>query len=232
MKKISMKAAFAVAGLSAAMAASALPAEGQKSFAYEVALDARGMISEVHAPAGVPASTDAVLREHLQAARLIPQNSGEAGRTHVRFVVEGGAQPRVVSMQSGAAPLMWVSPEYPRRAMSAGNEGVVVLALEVAVDGSVRSTEVLQVQGDVTREMAAAAQAVSREWRFSPEVVAGQPVAARLLVPVCYFMSRNADEACSWQRPDNGQWMAGASIVDRQPAFSLTTGAIAYQPDH
>ena len=30
----------------------------------------------------------------------------------------------------------------------------------------------------------------------------------------------------------NGQWMAGASIVDRRPAFSLAAGAIAYQSEH
>ena len=234
MKKVLARAGLAVAGMTVALAASAVPADGQVPYTYGVSIDARGLITEVRAPAGVPAATDAVLREHIQGVRLVPHGSGngEEGRSHVRFVVEDRAHPRVVSMQSGAAPLQWASPEYPRRAQSAGNEGVVVLSVEVAADGSVASTQVLQVQGDVTRDMASAALAASRGWRFSPERVAGRPVAASLLVPVCYFISRNADQACSWQRPDNGQWMAGASIVDRRPAFSLAAGAIAYQSEH
>lgn len=81
-----------------------------------------------------------------------------------------------------ARPLRSPRPEYPVQALRRGETGTVLLQVEVDANG--RPTGVQVVQSSRSRALdRAAANAVER-WEFSPALRNGQPVPARVLVPV------------------------------------------------
>lgn len=81
-----------------------------------------------------------------------------------------------------ARPLRSPRPEYPVQALRRGETGTVLLQVEVDANG--RPTRVQVVQSSRSRALdRAAADAVER-WEFSPALRNGQPVPARVLVPV------------------------------------------------
>ena len=227
MNTVPMKSLAIAAAVLVSTATLAQAADGQLPYTYAVSLDAHGQATAVEGPAGVDPAVDVALRDRLAGMRFLPRSAEAAtGRTHVRFVLENG---RVVSVQSGAAPTSLTVPAYPAKAQRAGQEGLVLLAVDVAADGSVSASKVAGTRGQISREMAEAAVRASHDWRFANEQVDGRPVAAQVLVPVCYFIRQPAAQACEWQLPD-ATWMATAAIHDRDPAYTLTSGAVAYQP--
>jgi periplasmic protein TonB len=74
-----------------------------------------------------------------------------------------------------------VEPEFSEEARKAKHQGVVVLSIEVDVNGSVRHVRVLQSLGLGLDEKAI--DAVSR-WRFRPGLFDGKPVATEATVDV------------------------------------------------
>jgi protein TonB len=75
-----------------------------------------------------------------------------------------------------------VAPTYPPLALAAGVQGVVVLEAVIAEDGSVRDVRVLR---SIPLLDAAAVEAV-RQWRFTPTLLNGQPVAVVMSVTVAF----------------------------------------------
>src|SRR3546814_10027528 len=63
---------------------------------------------------------------------------------------------------------------------------MVVLKLEVGADGAVDAAVVQATTSGVSRPMASAAVEAAQQWRFAPELVAGQAVPSTMLWPVCY----------------------------------------------
>jgi TonB family protein len=114
-------------------------------------------------------------------------------------------------------------PEYPMRDQLAGREGTVVLRLQVSADGTVRDVDVHAATGSVSRAMAGAAATASRQWRFAPEQVAGQPVPSTLLWPVCYLGPQSATSACNWTGPDDQRFSSKAVLpLDPNVTVSYT----------
>src|SRR3546814_1968613 len=87
---------------------------------------------------------------------------------------------------TGPAPVALTQPDYPVRDQLAGREGMVVLKLEVGADGAVDAAVVQATTSGVSRPMASAAVEAAQQWRFAPELVAGQAVPSTMLWPVCY----------------------------------------------
>lgn len=80
-------------------------------------------------------------------------------------------------------------PEYPALARKRGWEGKVLLAVEVAADGTAQAARVQAGSGhDLLDE--AALRAV-RKWRFQPGTRDGEPVAMQVLVPVHFILKDN-----------------------------------------
>jgi len=73
-------------------------------------------------------------------------------------------------------------PEIPARARRNGFEGVAILVVSVAADGSVAGIRVLRSSGHVLLDRAAL-KAV-RDWRFHPALRAGRRVSSEIEVPV------------------------------------------------
>jgi protein TonB len=78
-------------------------------------------------------------------------------------------------------------PDYPADARRRGEEGVVRLALRIAVDGTVTSAEVASSSGVPALDRSALDAA--RRWRFRPATRAGMPVAATLSTAVHFRLS-------------------------------------------
>jgi len=97
----------------------------------------------------------------------------------------GGAEP------SRGVPLAYESaspPRYPREPARLGQEGTVLLRVQVDASGNVIRVEIQQSSG--VRQLDQAAQRhVQRHWRFHPAMQQGRPVAAWALVPIEFRLS-------------------------------------------
>lgn len=65
-----------------------------------------------------------------------------------------------------------VEPDYPREARQQGIQGVVVLDVRIARDGSVEDVQVISGQPLLVR----AAMDAVKQWRFKPRAADGRPV--------------------------------------------------------
>ena len=209
----------------AALAADAPGMSTQQVYTFAVELDAEGRIDDLAAHGVQPGVNGDALAAEIRDWVFSPSDAGADAsmRTFLRVVVdEAGAEGyRVVSATTGPALAAMTAPEYPMRDQLAGNEGMVVLRLDVAADGSVRGTDVHAATGSVSRAMAAAAEAAARSWRFSPEQVAGSAVASTMLWPVCYLGARSPASACSWTGPDT-QRFSSKSVLPLDPNVTVS----------
>lgn len=95
--------------------------------------------------------------------------------------------PAPVRVGSGLRPptkTKHVNPVYPREAMAAGAQGVVVLEAVIGVDGRVHDAKVLR---SIPLLDGPAADAV-RQWEFEPTLLNGAPVAVIMTVSVNFSM--------------------------------------------
>ncbi|MGY1520177.1 energy transducer TonB [Luteimonas sp. A482] len=81
-----------------------------------------------------------------------------------------------------AAPIDQPQPEYPAAALRAGEQGTVVLRVDVGADG--KPTDVQVAERSRSRELDRAAQRAVRDWTFQPAMRNGKPVASVVQVPV------------------------------------------------
>ncbi len=77
--------------------------------------------------------------------------------------------------RAGAIPVRSAAPEYPPAAMRNGDQGTVLVRVEVGADGVPTSVEVAQRSG--SRDLDRAAVNAVRQWRFQPAQRDGQAVA-------------------------------------------------------
>lgn len=90
-----------------------------------------------------------------------------------------------IALQYANAP----APDYPRAALIAGAEGVVLLEIHVGRDG--RPIDVRLHRSSGNRELdRAAMRHVQRHWTFQPAMRDGMPVEAIGLVPIAFNLSR------------------------------------------
>lgn len=81
-----------------------------------------------------------------------------------------------------ALPLRRPAPAYPAAAQRAGDQGTVLLQVEVGADG--RPGEVSVVGRSGSRDLDRAAIEAVRGWTFEPAIRDGKPVASSIQVPV------------------------------------------------
>lgn len=211
-------AAMLVAFVSSPAAAS--PA--QRVYTFSIALDGDGRLQDV-SPHGAPSDgTARALADEVRGWVFAGDAAGgvrAASTSYLRVVVD--ADDGVVSATTGPAPAQLGMPTFPVRDQLASRHGTVVLRLSIAADGSVSAAEVHDVHGSVSRPMAAAAVRAARDWRFSPETVAGSPVAASMLWPVCYLGPQADAGDCVWTGPD-AQRYSSQTVLAIEPAVRLT----------
>src|SRR3546814_18707498 len=97
---------------------------------------------------------------------------------------------------------------------------MVVLKLEVGADGAVDAAVVQATTSGVSRPMASAAVEAAQQWRFAPELFAGQAVPSTMLWPVCYVGRETTLSKCRL-------YGAGTQRSSRHNMFPPTAGAAA-----
>lgn len=102
-------------------------------------------------------------------------------------VAEGAADSQPYqSPNFNAAYLNNPTPDYPPISRRLGEQGLVLLQVQVTADGAVGSVE-LQTSSGSTRLDQAALEAV-KKWRFTPAKRGEQPVSASVVVPVRFSL--------------------------------------------
>ncbi|MFC3715221.1 TonB family protein [Luteimonas soli] len=201
----------------------------QSVYTYELELDGNGMISSLSPYGFTPDATSATLEHDIRGWLFHSgSNAGEGvpTLTYLRVVVQPEATAdegfEVVSATTGPAPVALTEPDYPVRDQLAGREGMVVLKLEVGADGVVDAAVVQATTSGISRPMAGAAVAAAQQWRFAPELVAGQAVPSTMLWPVCYVGRETSLSECSWDGPDM-QRFSSKTVLPLDSAATLVS---------
>ena len=85
-------------------------------------------------------------------------------------------------------PIARVQPGYPPAAFRAGEEGTVVLRVDVDASGNPGNVDIVSRSG--SRELDRAAIEAVRKWKFRPAMQGGQAVASQVEVPIDFKMDR------------------------------------------
>jgi protein TonB len=86
------------------------------------------------------------------------------------------------------APLARVEPEYPPAAFRAGEEGTVLLRVDVDANGKPANVGVVRRSG--SRDLDRAAEQAVMKWTFTPAIKDGKAVASSVEIPVDFRMDR------------------------------------------
>jgi len=105
--------------------------------------------------------------------------SGPAGRAAAKGIVAE------IKPEINAIPLYHLIPKppYPSRSRDLGEEGTVIIAILVDVDGSVADAYVSKSSGYALLD-GSALSTVKAKWRFKPATSSGDPVASWVRAPV------------------------------------------------
>jgi protein TonB len=108
-----------------------------------------------------------------------PATPAEAAPTAATVPLAPGDVPVPIPGQTPA-------PEYPSAAMRNGDQGTVMVRVDVGADGIPTSVEVAERSG--SRDLDRAALTAVRQWRFQPAQRDGQPVPGAVTVPIDFKM--------------------------------------------
>lgn len=111
----------------------------------------------------------AVAPEGAAPGRPASSTSTAARSTPPSYVGLGGANPQ---------------PRYPYSARRRGEQGQVVLRVEVAADGRAQAVEIATSSG--SHRLDAAAVQTVEHWRFRPATAGGEPVSGTVDVPITF----------------------------------------------
>ena len=122
-------------------------------------------------------------REAANAARLAQQRAQREATAHAPTPSQNEV-PLMTNPRYRSPPSQ---PEYPRRALEAGEEGTVIVRATLNASGSVTAANVHRSSGSSALD-AAAVKAV-RRWSFMPANRNGQNIASIVQVPVHFRLN-------------------------------------------
>lgn len=114
-------------------------------------------------------------------ARVTPANPAMTSTTVPVPPLEEAPNTSLAGVQQGAERTYAPQPVYPERAIRLGQQGEVLVLIEVRADGSVGAVTIHTSSGH--RLLDRAALAAARECRFRPAMRGGRDVASTVLVP-------------------------------------------------
>jgi len=147
-------------------------------------VELRRFTAPVPPPPPPPRPRFLTIDEHVDEAQELPDAAFDPGAPAPPEPSPGAGGSFVV-FQEQPRLLRAVRPEYPSTARSAGMEGTVRLLVTIDEAGRVVGAEVLHADARVFERPALEAV---RQWRFRPALQSGQPVPARVVVPVRFSL--------------------------------------------
>jgi len=167
------------------------PPEAEMTLAENSALAARSSRQELEGPADAPKSDpvdagSAPMPTPLKARQsTIPARAPAFEEMEAEFPESAHVANELRAVKpgvdTGVEVLRLPRPTYPSVSRRLGEEGVVLLSVEVLANGSAGAITVLRDPG--FPRLTAAAVAAAREARFRPAVRNGRPVAAAVRIP-------------------------------------------------
>jgi len=154
-------------------------------------------------PALIPWLAEPQLKERLTMIQRHRPGAlrRRAGVAALAVLMAGGvfvAQAAVHDQQAGQ-DLAYNSrtyPRYPAAAIKAGEQGTVILKVQVLADGSVGTIAYEPEHSTTTSaDLIAAATDAARQWRFNPEIKDGKPVTGYARVPIKFDIHPMPDKA-------------------------------------
>lgn len=148
-------------------------------------------------PALIPWFTGAQLKERLT---MIERQHPAAWRRRLGFLALAGLLAGGGFVANAATPdhaaqqditrNAAIQPRYPVAAIKAGEQGTVILKVQVHADGSVGTvTYDAKASTTTSADLIAAATDAARQWHFQPQVENGKPVDGYARVPVAFSIS-------------------------------------------
>ena len=130
-----------------------------------------------------PVATEPAITSEQEVAAEAERERAAANerRRAERAEAERAAAPQAPANRVVAA-VTRVQPTYPPEAFRAGEEGTVLVRVDVDASGNPTNVDVARRSG--SRELDRAALDAVRKWRFDPAIKDGKPVAASAEVPV------------------------------------------------
>lgn len=223
-----------------AFAGSAVAAQSSRlsaTFWATVAVDSSGRVESVAMRADdmpdairVPLERD-ILRWQFEPARVGGQPASSVTHVHVNVVAEqqdgeDAYALRIASARNGPAFGEMTPPRYPPRALRSATGGEVVVLVDIAADGTVADAQLASstaAPGSRSLhlpDLEKSALKAVRKWTFTPEQVAGQPVASQVKLPIRFCVGTSACMPFSEQQPSEP---AGQQLIAEQPAVRLKT---------
>jgi TonB family protein len=205
---------------------------------WKLSLDADGKITELAplAPGSLPTlrkQIEPVVRTwHFTPGKVNGQPAPTETTLSVGVMLDPANASRYHGRITGAAtgPMYRhvVKPTYPERAKHFRHEGGVMLWVDFDGEGRVTSVENAPKMGTlpIDSELTDAAIEAVRQWAFRPEVVAGRGTAGKVLVPVCFQMSK---KPCQWNREPGADPASNAPIA-LTSAVGLDMGSANQMP--
>jgi protein TonB len=145
-------------------------------------------VAPIEAPDGFAAEPERILPSEFETApgSIVAGFGGESSvlREEPPPPPVASGPVRVGGVISAPTKIVHVAPTYPAIARAAGVGGVVIIETTIAEDGTVRDVRVLR---SVPLLDQAAIDAV-RQWRFTPTLLNGQPVAVLMTVTVSFSL--------------------------------------------
>ena len=133
---------------------------------------------------GTPDAESPVIGETTPVPSESPVSTGPAARERPAPERVAPVEPR----ERPAEPIDPLQPEYPAAALRAGEEGTVLLRVDVGVDGKPTNVQVVERSG--SHELDRAAERAVRDWSFQPAMRDGKAVASTVQVPVHFRAER------------------------------------------
>lgn len=136
-----------------------------------------------------PASTEPAIGSEQDTAAEAERERAAANEARRAEREAQAARPKpVVPADRELAPLARVEPEYPPAAFRAGEEGTVLVRVDVDETG--KPSNVTLVRRSGSRDLDRAAQQAVMKWTFTPAMRGGRAVASSAEIPVDFRLQR------------------------------------------
>lgn len=142
--------------------------------------------SEQAAIPTAPDATPAITSEQEAAAEAERERAEANQRRQAEQARGDTVAPRPADR--AVEPIVRVQPDYPPEAFRAGEEGTVVLRVDVDASGNPGNVDIVSRSG--SRDLDRAAIEAVRKWKFRPAMQGGQAVASQVEVPIDFRMDR------------------------------------------
>lgn len=144
------------------------------------------------APQAAPARATPVLAPLSNIPFNVPTVASTGTAVAAKAEPAPPAPPAVVPPRFDAAYLSNPAPAYPPLSRRAGEEGRVLLRVQVSPDGTATAVETETSSGHPRLD--AAARTAVQKWRFVPARLGSQAVAASVLVPIAFKLNPSSGE--------------------------------------